>query len=120
MRSLTRGNWWDLWIFSDRLLRYHFCTFIHLILILCGCVFFTIIIPRSCARPESDGCQSVIILSGLINFLPATSHTDCTPRRYLEALPQANGIFIGNANIFPLQPRNYLYHTNLVYVESNA
>jgi putative DNA primase/helicase len=39
---------------------------------------------------------------------------------YLEALPQTNGMFMGNANIVPRQPRNYLYHAYLVYMEANG
>ncbi|KDE36451.1 DNA primase [Kosakonia radicincitans UMEnt01/12] len=39
---------------------------------------------------------------------------------YLEALPQTNGMFMGNANIVPRQPRNYLYHAYLVYMEAQG
>ena len=39
---------------------------------------------------------------------------------YLEALPHTNGMFMGNANIIPRQPRNYLYHAYLVYMEANG
>jgi len=39
---------------------------------------------------------------------------------YLEVLPQTNGMFMGNANIIPRQPRNYLYHAYLVYMEANG
>ncbi|EOI5754729.1 primase-helicase zinc-binding domain-containing protein [Enterobacter hormaechei] len=39
---------------------------------------------------------------------------------YLEALPHTNGMFMGNANIVPRQPRNYLYHAYLVYMEANG
>lgn len=39
---------------------------------------------------------------------------------YLEALPQTNGMFMGNANIVPRQPRSYLYHAYLVYMEANG
>jgi len=39
---------------------------------------------------------------------------------YLEALPQTNGMFMGNANIIPRQPRDYLYHAYLVYMEANG
>jgi len=39
---------------------------------------------------------------------------------YLETLPQTNGMFMGNANIIPRQPRNYLYHAYLVYMEANG
>ena len=38
----------------------------------------------------------------------------------LEALPQTNGMFMGNADIIPRQPRNYLYHTYLVYMGGNG
>ncbi|EPB0824073.1 primase-helicase zinc-binding domain-containing protein [Enterobacter hormaechei] len=39
---------------------------------------------------------------------------------YLEALEQPNGMYMGNANIVPRQPRNYLYHAYLVYMEANG
>ncbi|WNY88470.1 primase-helicase zinc-binding domain-containing protein [Leclercia adecarboxylata] len=39
---------------------------------------------------------------------------------YLEALPAASGMYMGNANIVPRQPRNYLYHAYLVYMEANG
>ncbi|CCJ97495.1 DNA primase, phage-associated [Cronobacter malonaticus 507] len=39
---------------------------------------------------------------------------------YLEALPDANGMYIGNANIIPRQPRLYLYHAYLVYMEAHG
>lgn len=38
----------------------------------------------------------------------------------LEALPQTNGMFMGNADIIPRQPRNYLYHAYLVYMGANG
>ncbi|MGP3592303.1 primase-helicase zinc-binding domain-containing protein [Vagococcus sp. WN89Y] len=39
---------------------------------------------------------------------------------YLEALPDAGGMFMGNANIIPRQPRTYLYHAYLVYMEAHG
>ncbi len=39
---------------------------------------------------------------------------------YLEALPQTNGMFMGNANIIQRQPRNYIYHAYIVYMEANG
>lgn len=36
---------------------------------------------------------------------------------YLEALPEPDGMYMGNANIIPRQPRLYLYHAYLVYME---
>lgn len=39
---------------------------------------------------------------------------------YLEALPEADGMFMGNANIIPRQPRLYLYHAYLVYMEAHG
>ncbi|HHY2534754.1 TPA: primase-helicase zinc-binding domain-containing protein [Klebsiella variicola] len=39
---------------------------------------------------------------------------------YLEALEQPNGMYMGNANIVPRQPRNYLYHAYLTYMEANG
>ncbi|EOU9512382.1 primase-helicase zinc-binding domain-containing protein [Cronobacter dublinensis] len=39
---------------------------------------------------------------------------------YLEALPDAEGMYMGNANIVPRQPRVYLYHAYLVYMEAHG
>lgn len=39
---------------------------------------------------------------------------------YLEALPKADGMYMGNANIIPRQPRLYLYHAYLVYMEAHG
>ncbi len=39
---------------------------------------------------------------------------------YLEALPEPDGMFIGNANIIPRQPRQYLYHAYLAYMEAHG
>lgn len=39
---------------------------------------------------------------------------------YLEALPEPDGMYMGNANIFPRQPRLYLYHAYLVYMEAHG
>ncbi|ANR79939.1 DNA primase [Kosakonia sacchari] len=39
---------------------------------------------------------------------------------YLEALPDADGMYMGNANIIPRQPRQYLYHAYLVYMEAHG
>ncbi len=39
---------------------------------------------------------------------------------YLEALPQTNEMFMGNVNITPPQPHNYLYHAYLVYMGANV
>ncbi|MFB0713756.1 primase-like DNA-binding domain-containing protein [Buttiauxella noackiae] len=39
---------------------------------------------------------------------------------YLEATSEPDGMFMGNANIIPRQPRNYLYHAYLVYMEANG
>ncbi|ELL6419910.1 toprim domain-containing protein, partial [Salmonella enterica] len=35
---------------------------------------------------------------------------------YLEALPEPEGMYIGNASIIPRQPRLYLYHAYLAYM----
>ncbi|MGG8243474.1 primase-like DNA-binding domain-containing protein [Klebsiella aerogenes] len=37
---------------------------------------------------------------------------------YLEALPEPEGMYIGNASIIPRQPRLYLYHAYLAYMEA--
>jgi len=39
---------------------------------------------------------------------------------YLEALPEPDGMFMGNANIIPRQPRLYLYHAYLIYMEAHG
>lgn len=39
---------------------------------------------------------------------------------YLEALPETEGMYMGNANIIPRQPRLYLYHAYLVYMEAHG
>ncbi|MEH4657917.1 primase-helicase zinc-binding domain-containing protein [Phytobacter diazotrophicus] len=39
---------------------------------------------------------------------------------YLEALPDSEGMYMGNANIIPRQPRLYLYHAYLVYMEAHG
>lgn len=39
---------------------------------------------------------------------------------YLEALPEPEGMYMGNANIIPRQPRLYLYHAYLVYMEAHG
>ncbi len=39
---------------------------------------------------------------------------------YLEALPDPDGMYMGNANIIPRQPRLYLYHAYLVYMEAHG
>ncbi|WP_447907788.1 primase-helicase zinc-binding domain-containing protein [Serratia fonticola] len=39
---------------------------------------------------------------------------------YLEALPGPDGMYMGNGNIIPRQPRVYLYHAYLVYMEAHG
>lgn len=39
---------------------------------------------------------------------------------YLEALSEPEGMYMGNANIIPRQPRQYLYHAYLVYMEAHG
>lgn len=39
---------------------------------------------------------------------------------YLEAQPEPDGMYMGNANIIPRQPRLYLYHAYLVYMEAHG
>jgi len=39
---------------------------------------------------------------------------------YLMPLSKPNGMFIGNANIRPLNPKRYLYHTYLSFMESRG
>ncbi|HDR2790212.1 TPA: toprim domain-containing protein [Enterobacter asburiae] len=39
---------------------------------------------------------------------------------YLEALSEPDGMYMGNANIVPRQPRLYLYHAYLVYMEAHG
>lgn len=39
---------------------------------------------------------------------------------YLEMLPEPDGMYMGNANIIPRQPRLYLYHAYLTYMEAHG
>lgn len=39
---------------------------------------------------------------------------------YLFAPAEPNGLYMGNASIRPLQPRRYLYHAYLAYMEANG
>lgn len=39
---------------------------------------------------------------------------------YLFTTPEPNGLYMGNASIRPLQPRRYLYHAYLAYMEANG
>lgn len=39
---------------------------------------------------------------------------------YLFATAEPNGLHMGNASIQPLQPRRYLYHAYLAYMEANG
>lgn len=39
---------------------------------------------------------------------------------YLEMLPEPDGMYMGNANIIPRQPRLYLYHAYLIYMEAHG
>lgn len=39
---------------------------------------------------------------------------------YLKTLPKAEGMYMGNANLAPRQPRQYLYHAYLVYMEAHG
>lgn len=39
---------------------------------------------------------------------------------YLKTLPKAESIYMGNANLAPHQPRQYLYHAYLVYMEAHG
>ncbi|MDQ1213855.1 phage/plasmid primase, P4 family [Pantoea anthophila] len=39
---------------------------------------------------------------------------------YLFTTPEPNALYMGNASIRPLQPRRYLYHAYLAYMEANG
>ena len=39
---------------------------------------------------------------------------------YLETLPEPDGMYIGNASIIPRQPRLYLYHAYMAYMEAHS
>ncbi len=39
---------------------------------------------------------------------------------YLFATAERNGLHMGNASIRPLQPKRYLYHAYLAYMEANG
>ncbi|SEQ86331.1 putative DNA primase/helicase [Rosenbergiella nectarea] len=38
---------------------------------------------------------------------------------YLFSTPEATGLYMGNASIRPMQPRRYLYHAYLTFMEAN-
>lgn len=39
---------------------------------------------------------------------------------YLFTAPEPNALYMGNASIRPAQPRRYLYHAYLCYMEANG
>lgn len=39
---------------------------------------------------------------------------------YLFTTPEPNALYMGNASIRPLQPKRYLYHAYLAYMEANG
>ena len=39
---------------------------------------------------------------------------------YLFTTPEPNALYVGNVSIRPLQPRRYLYHAYLAYMETNS
>ncbi|MET3066926.1 primase-helicase zinc-binding domain-containing protein [Atlantibacter hermannii] len=83
------------------------------------------VIVRQLMQQFSDPMTARAILQSQQNSDEALSiKRDADPTfdfcGYLEALPQTSGMFMGNANIIPRQPRNYLYHAYLVYMEANG
>ncbi|EOE5649684.1 primase-helicase zinc-binding domain-containing protein [Cronobacter sakazakii] len=83
------------------------------------------VIVRQLMQQFSDPMTALSLLQSQQNSDEALSiKRDADPTfdfcGYLEALPQTNGMFMGNANIIPRQPRNYLYHAYLVYMEANG
>lgn len=83
------------------------------------------VIVRQLMQQFSDPMKARALLQSQQNSDEALSiKRDADPTfdfcGYLEALPQTSGMFMGNANIIPRQPRNYLYHAYLVYMESQG
>ena len=83
------------------------------------------VIVRQLMQQFSDPMTACALLQSQQNSDEALSiKRDADPTfdfcGYLEALPQTSGMFMGNANIIPRQPRNYLYHAYLVYMEANG
>lgn len=93
---------------------------------LCDKIAFELaVIVRQLMQQFSDPMSARALLQSQQNSGEALSiKRDADPTfdfcGYLEALPQTNGMFMGNANIIPRQPRNYLYHAYLVYMEANG
>ena len=83
------------------------------------------VIVRQLMQQFSDPMSARALLQSQQNSNEALSiKRDADPAfdfcGYLEALPDADGMFMGNANIIPRQPRLYLYHAYLVYMEAHG
>ncbi len=83
------------------------------------------VIVRQLTQQFSDPMSARTLLQSQQNSDEALSiKRDADPAfdfcGYLEALPDADGMYMGNANIVPRQPRLYLYHAYLVYMEAHG
>lgn len=83
------------------------------------------VIARQLMQRFSDPMSARALLQTQQSFIEALSiKRDADPAfdfcGYLEALPDAGGMFMGNANIIPRQPRTYLYHAYLMYMEAHG
>ncbi|PVZ78523.1 DNA primase [Serratia sp. S1B] len=83
------------------------------------------VIVRQLMKKFSDPMRARALLQSQQNSDEALSiKRDADPTfdfcGYLEALPAADGMYMGNANIIPRRPRVYLYHAYLVYMEAHG
>lgn len=83
------------------------------------------VIVRQLMQKFSDPMTACTLLQSQQNSDEALSiKRDADPTfdfcGYLEALPEPDGMYMGNANIIPRQPRLYLYHAYLVYMEAHG
>lgn len=81
------------------------------------------VIARQLMQKFSDPMTARMLLQSQQNSDEALSiKRDAVPAfdlcGYLEVLPEPNGMYIGNANIVPRQPRLCLYHAYLAYIEA--
>lgn len=83
------------------------------------------VIVRQLMQKFSDPMAACALLQSQQNSDEALSiKRDADPTfdfcGYLEALPEPEGMYIGNASIIPRQPRLYLYHAYLAYMEAHG
>ena len=83
------------------------------------------VIVRQLMQQFSDPMAARTLLQAQQNSIEALSiKRDADPAfdfcGYLEAQTGTDGMYMGNANIVPRQPRQYLYHAYLVYMEAHG